>query len=467
MTALPLELIIPAIYLLVLLVMGFTGKKPDADETGFIVGGRRLTLPAFVATLVTTWYGGILGVGEFSYLYGLSNWIVFGVPYYLFALLYALFLAGRIRSDGGLTIPDRLYNRYGTTAGRIGSVWTFFMTLPAPYVLMAGLLLALFTGWNLVACILLGTVFSMVYVLTGGFHAVVRTDKFQFVLMFGGFVVLLVVLVSRFGGLAFLQQQLPAGHLDPTGGQSFGFILVWYFIALGTFVDPGFHQRCDAAESPKVARNGILLSILFWIVFDFLTTATGLYARALMTGLENPAMSYPMLARQVLHPVVSGLFLTGLLATIMSTIDSTALMAAVTVGHDLLGRTRHGAAMDPVKRIRYGLALTAILSFLLAVWMPSVIRLWYVIGTLFIPPVLLPLLSAYFPRLKVSRGVAVTNLILCFLVPLGWLTAGVLQSGDIMNPVYPLGWQPMFPGLALSVILFGAGLVTRTRPRAS
>jgi len=174
--------------------------------------------------------------------------------------------------------------------------------------------------------------------------------------------------------------------------------------------------------------------------------------------IPNPAMSYPMLARQVLPPVVSGLFLTGLLATIMSTIDSTALMAAVTVGHDLLGRTRKGAAINPVKRIRWGLALTAGLSILLAIGVPSVIRLWYVIGTLFIPPLLLPLLSAYFPRLRVSNGVAVANLILCFLLPLGWLTAGVLASGDIMNPAYPLGWQPMFPGLGLSVLIFGAGV---------
>jgi len=459
MTMHPAELIIPAVYLVFLLVLGFSGSVRRQDEAGFIVGGRALTLPGFIATLVTTWYGGILGVGEFSYLYGLSNWIVFGVPYYLFALLYALFLAGRIRNDGGLTIPDRLYNRYGETAGRIGSVWTFFMTLPAPYVLMVGLLMAMFTGWNLAVCIIIGTLFSMVYVLTGGFHAVVRTDKFQFLLMFGGFVILLGVLVTRFGGMSFLTTHLPAGHLDPFGGHSFGFILVWYFIALGTFVDPGFHQRCDAAASPKVARNGILLSILFWIVFDFLTTATGLYARALMTGLENPAMSYPLLARQVLHPVVSGLFLTGLLATIMSTIDSTSLMAAVTLGHDLLGRTRRGRSMAPIRRIRLGLGLAALLSILLAVFVPSVIQLWYVIGTLFIPPILLPLISAYYPVLRVSRSIVIANLVCCFLVPLAWLTAGVLASGDILSPVFPLGWQPMFPGLGLSVILFLAGVV--------
>ena len=51
----------------------------------YLVAGRRLTLPAFVATLVSTWYGGILGVGEYAWRHGLSNWLVFGVPYYLYA----------------------------------------------------------------------------------------------------------------------------------------------------------------------------------------------------------------------------------------------------------------------------------------------------------------------------------------------------------------------------------------------
>ena len=46
----------------------------------YLVMGRTLALPAFVATLVSTWYGGVLGVGEYSYRYGISNWLVFGLP---------------------------------------------------------------------------------------------------------------------------------------------------------------------------------------------------------------------------------------------------------------------------------------------------------------------------------------------------------------------------------------------------
>jgi SSS family solute:Na+ symporter len=72
------------------------------------VAGRTLTLPAFVATLVATWYGGILGVGEFAYTSGLATWTVFGLPYYVYAVVYALFLAHRVRGAARLTIPDTL-----------------------------------------------------------------------------------------------------------------------------------------------------------------------------------------------------------------------------------------------------------------------------------------------------------------------------------------------------------------------
>jgi len=75
----------------------------------------------------------------------------------------------------------------------------------------------------------------------------------------------------------------------------------------------------------------MLISILFWIVFDFLTTFSGLYARAALPDLAGPLGaqgSYLALADKLLPPVVAGLFMVGLLATVMSTVDSYAFIAA-------------------------------------------------------------------------------------------------------------------------------------------
>src|SRR5881409_1633359 len=75
--------------------LGRLGSQPSVVD--YLVAGRRVTLPALVATLVATWYGGILGVGEYSYRYGISNWLVFGVPYYVGAALFAFLVAKRAR----------------------------------------------------------------------------------------------------------------------------------------------------------------------------------------------------------------------------------------------------------------------------------------------------------------------------------------------------------------------------------
>ena len=446
------ELIPPALYLLLLTYLGFRGRNRQAETENYILGGRLLTLPAFVATLVTTWYGGILGVGEYSYLYGISNWFVFGFPYYVFALLFAFFLAPRIRRSNLLSIPDQFFRHYGRASGLVGSVFTFFMTLPAAYVLMLGLLIQFLTGWPLWIGVLLGAIFSMGYVLSGGFTAVVRTDKLQFLLMFGGFIILLFGALHRYGGFAFLRTHLPPDHLTLTGGNSWQYILIWFFIALWTFVDPGFHQRCYAAKTAGTARRGILISVGFWLLFDLLTTTTGLYARAALTDI-NPALSYPLLARQILSPLMSGVFFTGLLATIMSTVDSLSHLAAVTLGYDLLPkllvRKRPGLAL-----LHAGLFISGILSIILAVAVPSVLQIWYLIGTVFIPPMLLPLAGCYFPRLRMANRWTLVHLVGTFAVSTAFLGIAVYRSNSLADLQFLWHVQPMYLGLAVSLLLF-------------
>ncbi|MCK4632819.1 MAG: hypothetical protein KAT79_06075, partial [candidate division Zixibacteria bacterium] len=265
-----LDYAIIILYLGGLLYLGFRYRlKKDSSASELIVGGRMLTLPAFVASLVSTWYGGILGVGEYSYSYGLSNWLVFGLPYYLAALLFALFLAKKARQSEVLTIPERLTQAYDNKTGLAGAAIIFLMTVPAAYVLMLGVLCEFLFGWPLWLGTLAGTLFSIVYVFLGGFRSVVRTDLLQFALMFLGFGVLLIFLINDYGGLPFLIERVPENHFTWHGGKPAIYIGVWYFIALATLIEPAFHQRCYAAKDAATARKGILVSIVCWAVFDF------------------------------------------------------------------------------------------------------------------------------------------------------------------------------------------------------
>ena len=248
------DYILVAGYLAVLLYLGFVQRlRGKSDAADLIIGGRMLTLPGFVASLVSTWYGGILGVGEYSYNYGVSNWLVFGVPYYLAAALFAIFLARRARRSLVLTIPDQLAKAYGEKAALAGSVVIYLMTVPAAYILMLGVLCQYLFGWPFWLGVLLGTLFSVAYVYLGGFNSVVRTDHFQFILMFLGFAVLLAVLVAKYGGIGYLQAHLPPSHFTWNGGNSGWYVAIWYVIALATLIEPAFYQRCYAAKTERVA----------------------------------------------------------------------------------------------------------------------------------------------------------------------------------------------------------------------
>lgn len=448
-----IDILIIVGYFLALMVAGFAWIRRGKTSEDYFLAGRTLTLPAFVATLVATWYGGILGVGEFAHQNGLSAWFVFGVPYYVFAAIFALVLAPRIRQSTLYTIPDKIDEAYGKTAAVIAAGFVYCLTTPAPYVLMLGVLLQLIFGWSLIPALLVGTVLSSVYVYFGGFRSDVRVNIVQFVLMFVGFAVILPYCYWSIGGFAHLKAALPATHLTWNGGNSPGYVIAWFFIALWTLVDPGFHQRCYAAKDTKTAQRGVLISILFWVVFDFMTCTAGLYARAALPDIE-PVMAYPLLAEKLLPAGVKGLFYVAMLATVMSTLVSYLFLSGVTFTRDFVWRLEGG---DPDERLNLrtflGLTLTIVIALVLAILVPSVVKLWYAVGTTFIPGLLLPLLSAYWPRLRVRRKAAGVLMILASLTSLLWLIWGQTHLVDGWAK-YPLGLEPMYPGLIVSMVGF-------------
>ncbi|NIA30539.1 MAG: hypothetical protein GWP06_11585 [Actinobacteria bacterium] len=441
-------------YFIFILYIGFRliDRKAKSSTLQYLVGGRQLTIPAFVATLVSTWYGGILGVGEFTYLYGIANWLVFGVPYYLAALLFAFLIAKRARREQLLTIPEQLERAYGKTTSLIGALFVFIMTIPAAYVLMLGILLQFFFGWPLWICVVLGSLFSMIYVLIGGFKSVVRTDFYQFSLMFLGFIIIIVFSYAKYGGLAFLKSSLPHNHFVWHGGQGAGYIIVWFFIALATLVEPAFYQRCFAAKDERVARLGTLISVLFWIGFDFLTTTAGLYARAILPDLQNPVTSYLQLGAKVLPPFILGLFLTGLLATIMSTVDSYGFISALTIGRDYIWRLKNQNDEDKIPAYtRIGLIFTALFSIIIALWGQSVVRIWKDLGSIGTPALLIPVVSSFFAKLRMHPKSAVITMISGALVSGLWILS---KDTGLFGGDYLLGVEPIYPGLGITLIIY-------------
>ncbi len=442
-----------AAYAVALLAVGRLSRTKAQLE--YLLAGRRLTTAPFVATLVATWYGGVLGVGEYSYRFGISNWLVMGVPYYLAALLFAFFLARRARASAALSIPDQLRAAYGPAAGRVGAAMVLLMAIPAAYVLMLGNLLEIYLGMPLVWAVVAGTVFTIVYVAGGGFRSVVSANVLQFVLMYLGFIVVLPVALHRAGGFAGVWAALPAASRTWDGGLGIQAVVVWYFIAMQTLVEPTFYQRCYAAETPAVARRGVLISVGFWVLFDFLTTFTGLAARALMPQLHNPVLSYPELGRLVLPSAANALFAVGMFATVMSTAHSYLFLAAATIGHDVAPEL--AARVDERRWTMAGMALIGAAAVGLALALRSVVAIWHDIGSIVTSALLLPVALSHGPeRLRFRPGWAAAAMAFTALVAVGWILAR-------SNGRYPLGLEPIFPALAVSALLWLVGRRGRRR----
>lgn len=452
-----LDIAIIVFFFGIVLLIGFiSGRYTKKEADDYLLSGRKVGLFLFILNNVSAWYGGILGVGEFTYRYGLASWFTQGFPYYVFAFLFAIFFARKIRSASLFTIPDKITNTYGKTAGLISAVLVFVLVSPAPYVLMTANLISLIFHTSILISLFISVILSMIYLLQGGFRANVFTDSFQFFIMFGAFILMLIFCALNFGGMNYLSSNLPASYLKLTGDASPLFITVWFLIALWTFADPGFHQRCYAAKSGNVAMKGILISIFFFALFDFLTTSTGLFARATLPGISQPVLSYPLLAEKILPAGVKGIFYAGLFATIISTSNSFLFLSGTTIGRDFIFRIKkEGSVLNLKPYTIVGLIISGLLSILLAYEIPSVIEIWYTLGSLCIPAVILAVVSSYYPKFRIKKEIMIVEMIAAVSFSAAWYF--LREAHVITGIIYEI--EPMIVGLFIGVMIHLFGIM--------
>jgi solute:Na+ symporter, SSS family len=460
------DIIIILLYFVIILYVGFflsrnKDKRNKSDFEEYLLAGRKLSLPLFVATLVATWYGNILGIGEFIYSYGIVGWVCFGLTYYISAIAFALFAAPRIRQQGARTIPEQISVKYGSRAAWGASFLILIITIPAAYLLMLGELIRMFTNWDLWFCIILGALVSLAYIYTGGLKADVFTNSVQFVLMYLGFGVLVFFAVTQLGTPSEMISKLPAAHLDVTGYHNWQYIFVWFIISMQTFVDPTFHQRCAASVTPQTARKGVLVSVALWALFDFLTLSAGLYAKAYIVSAD-PVLAFPLLAETILPVFWKGLFVVTLLATVMSTLDSYSFISAATIGYDIFVPVNRkffpGKLVDKRLLTRIGLVISAVIAIIMALSINSIIEIIYLTASVAVPGLLIPLLTAYTKRFSLKKAGLICIMVFAPSISLAWIIfqkTGLAVSIGNNEIIYLISnFEPMVPGILTSFVLF-------------
>ena len=260
-----------------------------------------------------------------------------------------------------------------------------------------GLFLQVLFDGSLIMSMCAGIAVVLLYSIKGGFAAIVWSDMVQFFVMCIAVLLVLIFSVSSFGW-EYLIDNLPATHFTLTSNEHWSHLLIWGFIALSTLIDPNFYQRCFAAKNTSVAKKGILISTVIWIIFDICTTVGAMYARAVLPQADS-THAYLIYGLSLLPEGLRGFFLAGILATILSTIDSCLFLASTTLSHDLITHKIKN------KKVIYfiSMILVSILCVLLGyLFSGNIMNIWKTLGSYSVSCLFTPLMAGFLFPGKIS-----------------------------------------------------------------
>ena len=420
-----LDAVIIALFIASIFALGFSAKLRENTTLQFIAAGRALTLPVFVATLVATWYGGILGVGESVSYFGIGTWLLLGVPYYVFALVYALFLSKRVRTADQISIPERIGASWGKGPAIVAAVLVFLLAVPAAHVLMLGTLAQSVTGWSLPVAVVVATFVGSLFLYKGGLMADARVSLLSFAMMYVGFLVIVVYCLAHYPLMQTWAQFKGTPKLTATGGSGPFVLLSFFILGAWTLIDPGFHQRAASAVSPETGKRGVLLSIGFWMLFDVLSITTGMYALALMKPLpSNVLLIYPLFGDKVLPEGLKAVFFCGMLGTVLTAMVGYALVGGSSLGRDMVCRW-FGIKEESKAALwsRVGIFVACAVAVPVSLAFKSVVNLWYSWAGAIVGALLFPTLVSYSsrPTSRLSPLVVSISMAAGFIISVGLL----------------------------------------------
>ncbi len=290
-------------------------------------------------------------------------------------------VARKIRA---VTLIDFLKARYRSKAVVILSALSIiiflFSAMAAQWVGGARLIESL-TGLSYTAALFLFAVSVLVYVIIGGFRAVAITDTIQGVIMFFGTLVILIGTVIA-GGVENIMADLSAENpnlISPFGAdQSLTPLYVssfWLLVGVGVVGLPQVAVRAMSYKSSKGMHRALIIGT---VVVGFIMLGmhlTGVFARAVLPGIEVGDTVMPRIAMEVLPTWLAGIVLAAPMAAIMSTVDSLLLLVSSAVVKDVyLNYVKPDASDQAIKRLSIGVtAVLGILVFVMAVNPPDLL----------------------------------------------------------------------------------------------
>lgn len=475
-----------AVYMLGMLLIGFSFMRKTKNTEDYFLGGRGLGKWVAALSAQASDMSGWLLMGLPGTVYALrtgQSWIAIGL--FLGTVCNWLFISTRlrrytIRANNSLTLPEYFENRFHDKrrilliASSIVIV-IFFVVYTASAFAAGGKMFNIVFGVDYHIALTIGVVVILGYTFMGGFMAVCTTDFIQGLLMLVGLMTV-PILCYAFVGPAnltdILAQTNVAGGVDSylnifhNGGKPFGFIDIISQIGwgLGYCGMPHILVRFMAVKSEKELKQSRIIAIIWVAVSLFFGCFIGIIGRAYLfptiLGTETTGsaenvfinMIVQLFTKDIRIPFIGGIFLCGILAAIMSTADSQLLVAASSASEDLYKGVINPKAKDKnvLMLSRIIVVCIAAIAYLIA-WNPNssimglVSNAWAGLGAAFGPTVLL---SLYWKR--ANLGGAIAGIVSGGLTVIVWDYIP-LVNGQTLGAV--TGLYSLVIGFAISLVL--------------
>ena len=364
-----------------------------------------MTTPILVCTLASTYYGldVLFGTSELAFNNGVVAYFGYSGLYLGLYAIAAFVLSKRLRNANFTSLPEILQRNYGSGAATLGALASIFYSIPALSLFALGRISEVVFGVDArIGAAAIGAI-ALLYTVWGGLWAVAITDTIQFVLMCVTLAIGIPLLMSEVGGFDAVAQVVPSDHFDLLGGLPVWLLISYIATGLTVFVEPGFYQRIFAARSARQARNALLMAVVIWGTYDWLVVAGGMMARAAIGSGILPADIHPndalLTAVTYALPVgFTGIFLAGVLATAMSTVDSYTLVAGANMAYDIYRPLWKSNITDRelVRLTKMGVVVSWVLGYMLAFMFDRLMALWVFTATVLTSTVFVPILISLY-----------------------------------------------------------------------
>ena len=350
------------LYLGIMAFIGwYAGRKTNSLGDFFVLSGKAGVVVSGIAYFSTQFsMGTFLGTPGTIYGVGYAGMAI-SVPGAVFCMILPALLIGCKlitlgHKYGFLTMADYLTDRYDSKvmSGVLGIMMLFFLIpMMGAQIIGAGVIVHVFTGlpeW--VGVVGMGII-VILYCMTGGMQGAMMTDVIQGSLMIATAIVTFVVSIVMGGGFSNINQTLHSmneAYLTFPGANGYmpwtyyvSNIVLWSFFTMG---QPHLFTKFFAMKDHKTMFKAILLGTAGMFFSATLIEWAGVNGIATIQNIEKADQIVPMILQRGLNPFLASIFIAGIVAAGMSTIDGILVTTTGAVTRDIYQKLVNKNATD-------------------------------------------------------------------------------------------------------------------------